>query len=70
MPGANPDVQDKWKESPLIKCVYERGWEGFLMLLAKKADVNLTSPRWARRCYAAGHGEIVMLNLLVRMART
>jgi ankyrin repeat protein len=64
--GANPDIQDKWKQTPLIKCTTKQNWGSALLLLEKKANVHLSSPSGTALHYAAGHGDIVSVNFLLK----
>lgn len=64
--GANPNLQDKWKQTPLIMCATEKDWDGFSLLMEKKADVNLATPHGGTALhYAAGHGDLSMVNNLI-----
>ena len=66
--GANPDIADKWNQTPLIKCTTKNNWEGFLMLLEKKLDLNFGSDSGAGTAlhYAVGHGTVPMIDALIR----
>src|SRR5207248_5667578 len=63
--GANPDTQNNWKQSPLMKCAINRNWASMKMLLEKKATVDLASPDGTPLLYAAGHGDITGVHLLL-----
>ena len=65
--GANPNLQDKWKQTPLIMCAFGRNAEGFDLLVAdKKTDINLATPHGGTALhYAAGHGDLPMVSALL-----
>jgi len=64
--GANPNIQDKWKQTPLIMCASDHDWDGFSLLMDKKADFNLATPHGGTALhYAAGHGDLAMVKALV-----
>lgn len=64
--GANPNIQDKWKQTPLTMCASEHRRDGFYLLMEKKVDIELATPHGGTALhYAAGHGELAMLNTLL-----
>ncbi|MEI6035811.1 MAG: ankyrin repeat domain-containing protein [Verrucomicrobiae bacterium] len=63
--GAKTDIQDKWKQTPLIMCS-GGWWEGFLLLMEKKASTAPFTPHGGTALhYAAGHGELAMVKALL-----
>ena len=64
--GAKTDLQDKWKQTPLISCISSSEWDGFFLLMAKKASITPATPHGGTALhYAAGHGKLAMVNALI-----
>lgn len=64
--GANPNLKDKFGETPLIKCAYNGFRQGLISLLNHKADPSVAQPRWGTPLhFAAGHGDLEAVNLLL-----
>lgn len=64
--GAKMDLQDKWGQTPLIMCASDQNWDGFCLLMEKRADVGKATPRGGTALhYAAGHGDMSMVKALL-----
>ena len=65
--GANPNIQDKWKQTPLIMCACDNNIDGFRFLMEAKPDLNLATPHGGTPLsYAAGFGRLAMVMELIR----
>jgi ankyrin repeat protein len=64
--GANPNLKDKFGETPLVKCTCNIDRQGLVALLSHKADPSIAQPRFgAPILFAAGHGDIDAVKLLL-----
>ena len=69
--GANPNLKDKFGETPLVKCTCNIDRQGLVALLSHKADPSIAQPRWgAPILFAAGHGDIDAIRLLLAHGAT
>ena len=65
--GAKTDIQDRWKQTPLIMCATSHNWDGFVLLMGKNADVNLATPHGGTPLhYACGHGDLPIIRSLIQ----
>lgn len=65
--GAKTDIQDRWKQTPLIMCAASHNWDGFVLLMEKNADVHLATPQGGVPLhYACGHGDLPMIRSLIQ----
>jgi len=64
--GAKTDLQDKWKQTPLIMCASSCNWDGFRVLMDHKVGLELATPHGGTALrYAAGYGQLAMVNELL-----
>jgi ankyrin repeat protein len=64
--GAETDLQDRWKQTPLIMTAQSKNWEGFNALLQHHADIHLATPHGGTALhYAVGWGEVAMTRELL-----
>ena len=69
--GANPNLKDKFGETPLVKCTCNVDRQGLIALLSHKANPSIAQPRWgAPILFAAGHGDIDAIRLLLAHGAT
>lgn len=64
--GAKTDIQDKWKQTPLIMCASSCNWDGFRVLMDQKVGLGFATPHGGSALqYAAGYGQLAMVNELL-----
>lgn len=64
--GAKTDMEDRWKQTPLIMSACERDWDAFALVLAKSDNLELATPHGGTALhYASGYGELGMIRPLL-----
>lgn len=64
--GANPNLPDRWMQTPLTMTACWNDWDIYSQLIAHQADIHLATPHGGTALhYAAGHGNLPVVKSLI-----